>query len=417
MSDVFVLDDEGNVKQSGGGAGVTDHGALTGLSDDDHSQYLLADGSRAMAGDLELGSNELVVTEQGSTPSTPDSNKRKLYPKADGWYDLDDTGQESGPLGGAVLPFNHRAGLGLRKLSAAEILIETGSVGISDTLVEKKDSTVLNLGTAGDWIGDSSLEAASMWVSVYVDASGNLKLYDTLPLTPEADTGCTVCEARANQSGWDGTASNGLNETSVVIDDGYGSAPSDKANIEVGMYLGVYTDSGYTQGRGKGSGASGSKQDMSFALITAFNSGTNTLTLEAGHQIAMNDNDYLMVLEAGAPLFRQVSGTWYRWLGALWNDSSADLTENSNKQAQYTCDEASNYSTSSTSFVPVDSTNLALTLITSGKPVQIGFQGYNTYYAYWDIQCDSSWRRRYGCQCQRCGYVHLPLSGASSGHT
>jgi hypothetical protein len=30
----------------GGGGGVTDHGALTGLADDDHTQYALADGSR-----------------------------------------------------------------------------------------------------------------------------------------------------------------------------------------------------------------------------------------------------------------------------------------------------------------------------------------------------------------------------------
>ena len=28
--------------QTGGGGGVTDHGALTGLGDDDHSQYLTA---------------------------------------------------------------------------------------------------------------------------------------------------------------------------------------------------------------------------------------------------------------------------------------------------------------------------------------------------------------------------------------
>lgn len=35
-------------------AGVTDHGALTGLSDDDHAQYLLVDGSRAMTGSLRI---------------------------------------------------------------------------------------------------------------------------------------------------------------------------------------------------------------------------------------------------------------------------------------------------------------------------------------------------------------------------
>lgn len=35
-------------------SGVTDHGALTGLGDDDHSQYLLVDGTRAMTGELSL---------------------------------------------------------------------------------------------------------------------------------------------------------------------------------------------------------------------------------------------------------------------------------------------------------------------------------------------------------------------------
>ena len=33
-------------------AGITDHGALSGLADDDHSQYLLVDGTRSLAGNL-----------------------------------------------------------------------------------------------------------------------------------------------------------------------------------------------------------------------------------------------------------------------------------------------------------------------------------------------------------------------------
>jgi hypothetical protein len=43
----------GLVVQSGGG-GVTDHGALAGLLDDDHTQYVLADGSRDIAPDTDL---------------------------------------------------------------------------------------------------------------------------------------------------------------------------------------------------------------------------------------------------------------------------------------------------------------------------------------------------------------------------
>lgn len=44
----------------GGGGGVTDHGALTGLGDDDHAQYLLTSGVRAMGGSLDMGGNSII---------------------------------------------------------------------------------------------------------------------------------------------------------------------------------------------------------------------------------------------------------------------------------------------------------------------------------------------------------------------
>ena len=37
--------------------GVTDHGEMTGLSDDDHPQYLFQDGSEEMAADWDAGSH------------------------------------------------------------------------------------------------------------------------------------------------------------------------------------------------------------------------------------------------------------------------------------------------------------------------------------------------------------------------
>jgi len=36
-----------------------DHGSIGGLSDDDHAQYLLIDGTRAMSGSLDMGSNDI----------------------------------------------------------------------------------------------------------------------------------------------------------------------------------------------------------------------------------------------------------------------------------------------------------------------------------------------------------------------
>lgn len=65
--------------------GVTDHGALTGLTDDDHSQYLLASGLREW-------------DEQVSNPSTPGANKWKLFFKSGGLYYIDDAGVVLGPL-------------------------------------------------------------------------------------------------------------------------------------------------------------------------------------------------------------------------------------------------------------------------------------------------------------------------------
>lgn len=44
---------------AGASGAVTDHGALTGLSDDDHTQYLLANGSRGLSANWDAGSFEI----------------------------------------------------------------------------------------------------------------------------------------------------------------------------------------------------------------------------------------------------------------------------------------------------------------------------------------------------------------------
>jgi hypothetical protein len=57
-------------------AGVTDHGALTGLSDDDHTQYFLADGSRNLTG-------ALVTSGQGIRPAANSTTALQIQ-QADG---------------------------------------------------------------------------------------------------------------------------------------------------------------------------------------------------------------------------------------------------------------------------------------------------------------------------------------------
>jgi microcystin-dependent protein len=44
------------------GGSITEHGSLTGLIDDDHTQYLLVDGTRAMTGDLLVDGGDIGIT-------------------------------------------------------------------------------------------------------------------------------------------------------------------------------------------------------------------------------------------------------------------------------------------------------------------------------------------------------------------
>lgn len=48
--------------------GVTDHGALTGLADDDHPHYMRADGARAFTGDVSLGGFRITDLAAGTQP-------------------------------------------------------------------------------------------------------------------------------------------------------------------------------------------------------------------------------------------------------------------------------------------------------------------------------------------------------------
>lgn len=57
---VAVNSEEDGLEFSDSGGGVTDHGELSGLSDDDHTQYLHTDGRRGLTGDLDLGNNKLL---------------------------------------------------------------------------------------------------------------------------------------------------------------------------------------------------------------------------------------------------------------------------------------------------------------------------------------------------------------------
>lgn len=52
------------ISGSGSGGGVTDHGLLSGLADDDHNQYALADGTRTFTGSVTIESDTVYPVDQ-----------------------------------------------------------------------------------------------------------------------------------------------------------------------------------------------------------------------------------------------------------------------------------------------------------------------------------------------------------------
>lgn len=257
------------------------------------------------------------------------------------------------------------AGLPIRRVDNATMYIGTGMIEVNGTLVDYATMRTLGMATNADWIGGTSNEANSEFAWVYSDAAGNRLLHNVGPQCPSAVA--PVATMQVNQSGWNGTAANGLNATSVVYDNEAG-----EGSVTAGMLALIYSDSNRTQGRGRGSAAAGSRNNVSAALVTAINTGTNTLTLEAGHNIAINDNDYVAVVPFGELIYREVSGTWYRFIGAMFNDASGNL-ESTRTNTRGVSTLTSSYSTTSTTFATIDSTATVFNVMSVGEDLRAAF--------------------------------------------
>lgn len=83
----IVLDAGGKIDASMIEASDIDHGSLSGLGDDDHTQYTLADGTRAFTGDQSMGSNKLTNLADG-TASSDAVNKGQLDAAVSGLQDF-----------------------------------------------------------------------------------------------------------------------------------------------------------------------------------------------------------------------------------------------------------------------------------------------------------------------------------------
>jgi len=77
LEDVDLLKVYDNTNWVAFGSAI-DHGALAGLADDDHTQYLLVDGTRAMSGGLDMGNNAISNASSVSTDSASISSSFRL---------------------------------------------------------------------------------------------------------------------------------------------------------------------------------------------------------------------------------------------------------------------------------------------------------------------------------------------------
>lgn len=84
----IVLDAGGKIDASMLEQSDIDHGTISGLGDDDHTQYTLADGTRAFTGDQSMGSNKLTNLADG-TAANDAVNLAQLQAQASGhtWKD------------------------------------------------------------------------------------------------------------------------------------------------------------------------------------------------------------------------------------------------------------------------------------------------------------------------------------------
>lgn len=204
-------------------------------------------------------------------------------------------------LASLVIPTNYRSGAIVSKDSTATVTILPGTIEINNSMIENGSTTTLNLATAGDWAGGSSLRAVNTFGFVGVDSSGNLKLHTTAPTHSNYAVSTTVGKKR--YATWSGTvyriigwfymdaASSGLIERASNIKEG------DVANTIMTQDLAVLAFSSTTPSE--------------VAKIHFYNSGGDVLLMgvmsadvTATDTFQMNfERDSVMIIGSGASSF------------------------------------------------------------------------------------------------------------------
>lgn len=267
------------------GNGVTDHGNLAGLADDDHTQYILADGTRALAGAWDMASQNLTNVDIDS--GTLDGITTLQMPSGDigatgaritkGWYtDLQVTNNIAGSITGNAATVSTITGLAPDTATTQAAQPNITSVAAS---------SLLTLGTASTTAGGIILKNATNANNVTMQSGVTSTTYTmTLPLAV-AGAGQQLTDAAGNGVlSWAAAGAGSGTFTWVEKNGAYTAVTGD--GIMVGSDTGAITITGP---------ASASLGDTFAVNDQDGNAGTNNITIARNGLVIMGLSEDLIL--------------------------------------------------------------------------------------------------------------------------
>lgn len=252
--------------------GTSDHGALTGLLDNDHPQYI--DGSLAFTGDLDMGANAItnvgnMQVTAGSASTVPlvikaaaaqsanlleiQDSSAAILAQFDSSGNLDIFGEisvrASGGAAGSEQFGEGASATGVRSLAGGfnASATQEGSIALGDTASATGTFGSMAL---GDGAGASNLQAVSVGPSCFALGSQSTSLGASANVSASAATGTALGRAAA-VTGPRGTA---VGEQSDATDDGasFGqlAQATGKRSTAIGAGTGATKDDTISLGKG-----------------------------------------------------------------------------------------------------------------------------------------------------------------------